>query len=190
MAEGVASGRVATEGVAEEGSVTEGLHVAGYLRSIEDAYSAADLVVSRAGASTCSELMALGKPSLLIPSPNVAGDHQTKNAEAMTSEGAAVMLLEKDMERDFVRVVGELLGDPSRLAALSAAAKSLAKPHASSEIAQICLAEIGISVGRDSRSGSEDVSTAGKDAGAKDAEANATSVNHLYNRNESKKSPR
>jgi len=116
-----------------------GLHVSGYLKTIADAYSAADLVITRAGAGTCSELMVLGKAALLIPSPNVAGDHQTKNAQSMADEGAAVVLAEAELEDQLVSTIEELIQSPERLVKLASAAKVLAKPNAAHEIAWECL---------------------------------------------------
>ena len=115
------------------------LHVSGYLKTIADAYSAADLVITRAGAGTCSELMVLGKPALLIPSPNVAGDHQTKNARSMVAQGAAVMLKESELDDRLVPTIEDLMQSPERLATLATAARSVAKPNAAREIAQECL---------------------------------------------------
>lgn len=67
-----------------------------FISDMATAYKAADLVVARAGAGTISELQLLGLPSVLIPSPNVAEDHQTKNAYALSSRNAAVMISDKD----------------------------------------------------------------------------------------------
>ncbi len=72
------------------------LRLTAYLDNMAEAYAAADLVISRAGASSCSELMLTGKPSVLVPSPNVAGDHQTQNAKAMVDAGASELLKDND----------------------------------------------------------------------------------------------
>lgn len=67
-----------------------------FISRMDMAYKMADLVISRAGASSISELCLLGKPCILVPSPNVAEDHQTKNAQALSSRGAAILI--KDNE--------------------------------------------------------------------------------------------
>ena len=73
------------------------------------AYKAADIVISRAGAGTISELQLLGKPSILIPSPNVAEDHQRKNAEALANRDAAIMILDADAREKLPKEAAELL---------------------------------------------------------------------------------
>ena len=100
------------------------------------AYAAADLVICRSGASTCSELMLTGKPAILIPSPNVAEDHQTKNALSLVSAGAATLLEESRMHRELLDLIRDLLGDRDRLDSMSANALKLAKPNAAREIAE------------------------------------------------------
>lgn len=107
-----------------------------YLDRMELAYAAADLVVCRAGAITCSELMLTGSPAVLVPSPNVAEDHQTRNARSMSDAGAAALLPESQMSERLVPMVDELLADDERRAAMSAAARKLARPNASAEIAR------------------------------------------------------
>ena len=76
------------------------------------AYRAADIVVSRAGAGTISELQILGKSAILIPSPNVAEDHQRKNAEALASRDAAVMILDSEACRELPSALTSLLTIP------------------------------------------------------------------------------
>ncbi len=66
------------------------------------AYAAADVIVSRAGAGTLSELCLIGKPAILIPSPNVAEDHQTHNAKALSEKGAAVIIAENELDERFI----------------------------------------------------------------------------------------
>ena len=74
--------------------------LAPFLHDMQAAYSAASVVVARAGAITCSELAATGSAAILVPSPNVAEDHQTANARALSEEGAAVLLPEADLAGD------------------------------------------------------------------------------------------
>lgn len=83
------------------------------------AYRAADVVVSRAGAGTISELQLLGKPAILVPSPNVAEDHQRKNAQALVDHDAAIMVLDAEANEKLATTVVELLKSPGRLSALS-----------------------------------------------------------------------
>lgn len=112
------------------------LRLLGYIDDMPAAYGAATLVLTRAGASTCSELMMIGKPSVLVPSPNVAGDHQTKNAAAMVKEGASVLISEDDLNDGLTDKVPALLKDDDKLQKMSQAALKLAKPDAANQIAQ------------------------------------------------------
>ena len=93
-----------------------------FVEDMAAVYAAADLVVARAGAITCSELLATRTPAVLVPSPNVAGDHQTRNAEALAGKGAAVLLAEQDLTPGVLvgRVLG-LLGDDAELGRMAAA---------------------------------------------------------------------
>lgn len=84
-----------------------------FISDMATAYRAADLVVARAGAGTISELQLLGVPAILVPSPNVAEDHQRKNAQALVDNGAAVMVLDADARRDLPGKVVSLLADDS-----------------------------------------------------------------------------
>lgn len=87
-----------------------------FIKDMATAYRAADLVVARAGAGTISELQLLGKPVILVPSPNVAEDHQRKNAMALVERDAARMILDADACRDLVPAIKELAADgPARL---------------------------------------------------------------------------
>ena len=111
------------------------LRLLDYIENMPAAYGAADLVLTRAGAGTCSELMILGKPSILVPSPNVAGDHQTKNAESMVNAGASEVIPESELNDSIADKVTDLIFDKDRLSAMSAAARSLSKPDAAKQIA-------------------------------------------------------
>lgn len=112
------------------------LRIMGYIDDMPAAYGAATLVLTRAGASTCSELMTIGKPSVLVPSPNVAGDHQTKNASAMVDEGASVLISEVELESALNNQIPNLLEDDEKLDEMSEAALKLARPDASVTIAE------------------------------------------------------
>lgn len=110
------------------------------LEQFADALSAADLVIARAGGSVF-ELAAHGVPAILVPYPHAAGDHQSANARWMADAGAAVVI--PDAELDAARLsreVATLLDDPARLAAMAAAARSLARPDAAREVAKELLA--------------------------------------------------
>lgn len=107
-----------------------------FIDNMPEAYAASDLVVSRAGASSCSELMITGKPSVLIPSPNVAGDHQTMNAKSMVDAGASELILDREAKTALPKLVNDLLRNQDRLRAMNKAALSLAKPNAAELIAK------------------------------------------------------
>lgn len=98
------------------------------------AYRAADLVVARAGAGTISEIELLGCPSILIPSPNVAEDHQRRNAEALSTRDAAVMILDADAPKELPGALAALLDDAPRRDTLAANAAAMALPDAASKI--------------------------------------------------------
>ena len=109
-------------------------------------FERADLIVCRSGASTVGEINAAGKPAIFVPFPRAADDHQNKNARALESVGAAVVVEESNLEAAYlVETMATLLNDPARLRAMSAAAKSLAHPKAVEEIAEMVkrLAEPG-----------------------------------------------
>ena len=111
-----------------------------FIDRVDLTYAAADLALCRAGAITCSELMVTGTPSVLVPSPNVAEDHQTHNARSMANAGAAVMLPESELKGRLIDEISALKRNPSRLAQMSAAAKEIARPDAAIEIARDVLA--------------------------------------------------
>ncbi|WP_234571020.1 undecaprenyldiphospho-muramoylpentapeptide beta-N-acetylglucosaminyltransferase [Rhodohalobacter sp. 614A] len=111
------------------------LRLTAFIDDMSAAYAVADLVVTRAGAGTCSELETIGQPAILVPSPNVAGDHQTKNAQSLVHAGAAKLLKEETLQHSFYSIVTELIRDKNELSSMSSAMKSLAKPKASEEIA-------------------------------------------------------
>jgi len=98
------------------------------------AYAAADIIISRAGASSVSELCIIGKPVIFIPSPNVAEDHQTKNANAIVSKKGAVLIKEKDLDSDFEIIFSKLISDKSNREALGQNIKALALPNATKDI--------------------------------------------------------
>ena len=108
-----------------------------YIDDMPTACAAADLIVSRAGASTTAELAVLGKPSILVPYPHATDNHQEQNARAFEQAGAAVVMLDHECGgANLLKCVRGLLGDSDRLAAMGSAAASLAKPGATESIAE------------------------------------------------------
>jgi UDP-N-acetylglucosamine--N-acetylmuramyl-(pentapeptide) pyrophosphoryl-undecaprenol N-acetylglucosamine transferase len=101
-----------------------------FLEKMEDAYAAADLAVSRSG-GTVAELTCAGLPSILVPFPFAAGDHQTENARAMVEQGAALLCADSKAATDLRPMLLDLLRDPKRLAEMAAAARRAQnrKPH-------------------------------------------------------------
>ena len=116
------------------------LRLVPYLDRMDLAYAAADLALCRSGAITCSELAVTGTPSVLVPSPNVTADHQTKNAQALAQAGAAVLLPEADLDARFDSVVLPLLHDDAARQRMAAAARAVARPDAADTIARAVLA--------------------------------------------------
>lgn len=111
------------------------LRLLDYIDNMAAAYAVSDLVISRAGAGACSELMLTGKPAVLVPSPHVAGDHQAKNAESMVADGAAVLLKDEDVHTSLHQVVDALIFDKKELNKMAEKALALAKPDAAAIIA-------------------------------------------------------
>ncbi len=105
-----------------------------FIEKMDLVYAAADIIISRAGASSVSELCIVGKPVIYIPSPNVAEDHQTKNAKAIVDQGGALLLKEFELDTVFEKVFRELLLDTEKQKQLSANCKALAKPKATQDI--------------------------------------------------------
>ena len=110
------------------------IRVYDFLKEMDLAYAAANVVVSRAGALSISELCLAKKPAVLVPSPNVAEDHQTKNAMALVREDAACMIADKDARASLTKEVISLLGDRERCEKLSERIGKLGKPNAAQDI--------------------------------------------------------
>jgi UDP-N-acetylglucosamine--N-acetylmuramyl-(pentapeptide) pyrophosphoryl-undecaprenol N-acetylglucosamine transferase len=120
------------------------VQVFGFLDPIADAYAVADLAVGRAGMMTGAELCAWGVPSVLIPLPSAAEEHQRHNAEALAAAGASVMILQQNLSVErFGQEVGGLLADPQRRHRMAEAARGRGKPEAADEIATHFLSLIG-----------------------------------------------
>ena len=105
-----------------------------FITRMDYAYAAADLVISRAGAGSISELCLLGKPVILVPSPNVAEDHQTKNAMALVERDAALMIPDAEAEGRLMKEALATVADEARLRSLSQHILSLAQPHSADRI--------------------------------------------------------
>ena len=105
-----------------------------FISRMDLAYAAADVIVSRAGAIAISELCLVGKPVVLIPSPNVAEDHQTKNAMALVNKGAALMVRDDECGTKGLPTVLHLMQDVQQCETMGKAIKSLAVPHAADKI--------------------------------------------------------
>jgi UDP-N-acetylglucosamine--N-acetylmuramyl-(pentapeptide) pyrophosphoryl-undecaprenol N-acetylglucosamine transferase len=113
---------------------TEDVHIHAFLNRMDLAYAAADIIISRAGALSVSELCLVGKPVIFIPSPNVAEDHQTKNALSISEKNAAILLRENDAFQDFETVISSLLQDTEMQQRLSENIKKLGRPNATRDI--------------------------------------------------------
>ena len=111
------------------------VQVVSFIERMDLVYAAADIIISRAGASSVSELCIVGKPVIFIPSPNVAEDHQTKNAKAIVDKKGAILLKESQLDAEFSLVFEALLKDPEKQKQLSENIKELALPEATKQIA-------------------------------------------------------
>lgn len=118
----------------ERAQVGQWVKVHQFIQRMDMAYAAADIVLSRAGAIAISELCLVGKPVVLIPSPNVAEDHQTKNALALVDRGAAVMVKDADCNSQGLAVVKELFDEPERQTAMRTAISKMAVRGAADKI--------------------------------------------------------
>lgn len=117
-----------------EGRNCPDIHRSAFIDRMDLAYAAADLIISRAGASSVSEICAAGKACIFVPSPNVAEDHQRHNAMALANKGAAMMVTDADAESKLMGIATELIHDGEKLARLSDGALKLALPDAAAAI--------------------------------------------------------
>ncbi len=113
---------------------TKNVQVYEFLNDMASAYAAADIVISRAGASSVSELCIVGKPVIFVPSPNVAEDHQTKNAMAIVENDAAMIIKEEDLDADFENKFSQLIASSDRQKVLGENIKKLALVNATKDI--------------------------------------------------------
>ena len=123
-----------SEALAKESPV-ENMKVMDFISNMDNAYMAADLVISRAGASSISELCLLKKPCILVPSPNVAEDHQTKNAQALSTRGAAIFVKDSDARNELIPLALKTVMDDAQLSSLSENVGKLAYHDSAKKIA-------------------------------------------------------
>ena len=114
----------------------ENVQVVAFIDRMDLVYAAADVVISRSGASSVSELCIVGKPTIFIPSPNVAEDHQTKNAKAISDKNGAILIKESELDAQFETVFSDLISNENKQAELSQNIKKLAKPNATKDIVE------------------------------------------------------
>jgi UDP-N-acetylglucosamine--N-acetylmuramyl-(pentapeptide) pyrophosphoryl-undecaprenol N-acetylglucosamine transferase len=117
-------------------SEKENVQVLAFIDRMDLVYTAADIVISRAGASSVSELCLVGKPVIFIPSPNVAEDHQTKNAKAIVDKKGALLLKETELDEKFESVFNNLIANENEQTELAQNIKALAKPNATKDIVE------------------------------------------------------
>ena len=117
-------------------SEIENVQVVSFIDRMDLIYAAADFVISRAGASSVSELCLVGKPTIFIPSPNVAEDHQTKNAKAIVDKKGALLIKESELDEKFESVFNKLIHEENLQKSLSENMKKLGKPNATKDIVE------------------------------------------------------
>jgi UDP-N-acetylglucosamine--N-acetylmuramyl-(pentapeptide) pyrophosphoryl-undecaprenol N-acetylglucosamine transferase len=117
-----------------KGNLSDSIQILQFIDRMDLAYAAADVIVARAGAGTISELCLVGKPVILVPSPNVAEDHQTKNALSLVEKGAAVLIRDFEIEAKLFTEISSLFNSPRSMSDLSENIRSMARPDATSRI--------------------------------------------------------
>ncbi|QHN04452.1 undecaprenyldiphospho-muramoylpentapeptide beta-N-acetylglucosaminyltransferase [Granulicella sp. WH15] len=133
-------GETTAEAFRSAGVVSERVRVVPYLDGMVEEIGGADLIVCRSGASTVAELAAAGRASVLVPFAAAADDHQRKNADVLVEAGAAVMVLESELNPERLgAVVADLLEDSARRSRMGEAARGLAHADAAGQIARMCL---------------------------------------------------
>lgn len=119
-----------------KGSERKNVVLLEFIKEMDLAYACADIIISRAGAGTISELALTGKPVILIPSPNVAEDHQSRNAMALVEKNAAIMIKDSEAENKLADTINDLVQDEERRKILSRNIEKLAIPDAAERIAE------------------------------------------------------
>jgi len=127
-------GKYYEETYKNKGTYTVQVHA--FLNRMDLAYAASDFIISRAGALSVSELCLVGKPVIFIPSPNVAEDHQTKNAMAISEKNAALLIKESELDSKFENEFSALISSEEKQKMLSENIKKLAKPNATKDIVE------------------------------------------------------
>lgn len=115
-------------------NTSESVKVHAFINDMDKAYAAADMIISRAGAGSVSELCIVGKPTFFIPSPNVAEDHQTKNAKALENESAAILIKQIDLDKEFELRFKAVFNSEEKQIELAKNMKALALPNATNAI--------------------------------------------------------
>jgi UDP-N-acetylglucosamine--N-acetylmuramyl-(pentapeptide) pyrophosphoryl-undecaprenol N-acetylglucosamine transferase len=123
-------------------TLTPNVKIFSFIQRMDLAYALATVIISRAGALSVSELTLVAKPVILVPSPNVAEDHQTKNALALVDKLAAILVTDANAQEQLLPTALALVQDEAQQKSLSAAIKSLALPNATSDIIDVCLKHI------------------------------------------------
>lgn len=118
----------------KEGVIPSNVRLFDFISQMDYAYSVADLVISRAGAGSISEFSILGKPVILVPSPNVAEDHQTQNAMALVKKNAAIMITDADARESLFKTALSLVNDENRLISLSENISNMAQKNSAKRI--------------------------------------------------------
>ncbi len=133
------TGKIYHERMREEAGdrINDQIYLTDFLNRMDLAYAAADVIVSRAGALSISELSLVGKPVILIPSPNVAEDHQTKNARALENKNAAVMVPDNEARKKLVPEVVGLMSDEQKQKSLAKNIRSMATPDSTKDIVKV-----------------------------------------------------
>lgn len=120
----------------------EGVWVSPFLKEMHLAYSCADLVISRSGATSVSEIMAVGVPAIFVPSPNVTDDHQTKNAEKATQYGGGLLIKDSEIKSKLTNQVVDMLENNDELSRMRTQLLNHAKPRATQEIVDLILKDL------------------------------------------------
>ena len=127
----------------ESGKALTNIHHSDFIGRMDLAYAAADVVISRSGASTVSELCAAHKAAIFVPSPNVAEDHQTHNAMALVRKDAAILVKDSEAQEKLLPAAIELLADSERVRSMQENIAKLAKTDAAMTIAEEAYKLIG-----------------------------------------------